>query len=131
MANEENKLKCLYSKVAELDDSLPGDLIQKLKYHGEILSIIGLLHAASLSEWKMAEVERKETIAKLFLSNKEGTAKERDMKVELAVSKCRKKEARAEALCMRWKNAYNSTIEIINILKLQLRDMKDIQNGGV
>lgn len=131
MAKDEEKLKELYSKAAELDDELPGDLIQKLKYYGEILSITGRLHAASLSDWKMSEAVRKETIAKFFISNQDGTAKERDMKAELAVSKYRKMEAQAEASCMRWKNAYNSTMEIINILKIQLRDMKDLRGGGV
>ncbi|MEH6848594.1 hypothetical protein [Bacillus pseudomycoides] len=131
MAKDEEKLKELYSKAAELDDDLPGDLLKKLTLYGEILSITGKLHAASLSDWKMAEAARKETIAKFFMSNQAGTAKERDMKAELAVSKHRKNEAQAEASCMRWKNAYSSTIEIINIIKIQLRDMKDLRNGGV
>ena len=131
MAKDEEKLKELYGKAAALDEELPGDLLQKLKYYGEILSITGKLHAASLSDWKMAEAIRKETIAKCFTFDPEGTAKEREMKAEFAASEHRKREAQAEAACMRWKNAYNSTVENINILKIQLRDMKDLKGGGV
>ncbi|PEE42826.1 hypothetical protein [Bacillus pseudomycoides] len=131
MAKDEEKLKDLYTKAAGLNEELPGDLLQKLKIYGDILSITGKLHASALSDWKMSEAIRKETIAKCFTFDPEGTAKEREMKAEFAASDHRKNEAQAEAACMRWKNAYNSTSEIINILKIQLRDMKDIDKGGI
>lgn len=131
MSRDEEKLKELYTKAAGLNDELPGDLLQKLKIYGDILSITGKLHAAALSDWKMAEAIRKETIAKCFTFDPEGTAREREMKAEFAASDHRKTEAQAEASCMRWRNAYSSTSEIINILKIQLKDMKDLKNGGV
>lgn len=131
MAKDEEKLKDLYGKAAGLNEELPGDLLQKLKIYGDILSLTGKLHASALSDWKMAEAIRKETIAKCFTFDPEGTAKEREMKAEFAASDHRKNEAQAEANCMRWKNAYNSTSEIINILKIQLKDMKDLNSGGV
>ncbi|PEQ09138.1 hypothetical protein [Bacillus toyonensis] len=131
MAKDEDKLKDLYTKAAGLDENLPGDLLQKLKTYGDILSLTGKLHAAALNDWKMAEAIRKETISKCFTYNPSGTAKEREMQAEFAASEHRKVEAQAEASCMRWRNAYNSTTEIINILKIQLRDMKDLNSGGV
>ncbi|MGI0534978.1 hypothetical protein KFD70_22065 [Bacillus pfraonensis] len=131
MAKDEEKLKELYARAAGLNEDLPGDLLEKLKIYGDILSLTGKLHAASLSDWKMAEAVRKETIAKCFTYNPNGTAKEREMQAEFAASDHRKAEAQAEANCMRWRNAYNSTSEIINILKIQLKDMKDLKNGGV
>ncbi|MED1403821.1 hypothetical protein P4U07_13465 [Bacillus mycoides] len=131
MTKDEEKLKELYARAAGLNEEFPGDLLQKLKIYGDILSLTGKLHAASLSDWKMAEAIRKETIAKCFTYDPNGTAKEREMKAEFAASEHRKAEAQAEAACMRWRNAYNSTTEIINILKIQLRDMKDLNSGGV
>ncbi|MED1304578.1 hypothetical protein BK704_28785 [[Bacillus thuringiensis] serovar konkukian] len=131
MDKDAEKLKDLYARAAGLDESLPGDLLQKLKIYGDILSLTGKLHASALSDWKMAEAIRKETISKCFTYNPNGTAKEREMQAEFAASEHRKAEAQAEASCMRWRNAYNSTTEIINILKIQLRDMKDLNSGGV
>ncbi|EJR51772.1 hypothetical protein IIO_06182 [Bacillus cereus VD115] len=131
MDKDAEKLKDLYARAAGLDENLPGDLLQKLKIYGDILSLTGKLHAAALSDWKMAEAIRKETISKCFTYNPSGTAKEREMQAEFAASEHRKAEAQAEASCMRWRNAYNSTTEIINILKIQLRDLKDLNSGGV
>lgn len=127
----EEKLGQLYKQAEGLNESLPAELIKKMKIYGDILIITGKLHAAALQEWKLAEAIRKETIAKCFAYDPEGTAKEREMKAEFAASEHRKKEAITEANCMRWRNAYNSTIEIINIMKLQLKDMKDVGNGGI
>lgn len=128
---DEEKLKNLYKQAAELDEDLPVELIKKMKIYGEILGITGRLHAAALSDWKLAEVYRKETIVKTFLVDKEGTVKDREMRAELAASMYRKAEAEAEGECMRWKNAYNSTLETINILKIQFRDIKEVNQGGI
>lgn len=133
-ARKVNKLEALqnyYKEADSLNEELPGDLMKKLKLYGKILEIIGFLHAAALKDWKVAEATRKETISKCFTYNPNGTAKEREMQAEFAASEHRKAEAQAEASCMRWRNAYNSTTEIINILKIQLRDMKDLNSGGV
>lgn len=128
---DEEKLKELYKKADMLNEENPHELLQKMKLYGEILGITGRLHAASLKEWKLCEALRKEAAATCFTYDPEGTMKEREMKAEFACSEHRKKEAMAEGECMRWRNAYTSTTELIQIYKLQLRDMKDIGNGGI
>jgi hypothetical protein len=127
----EQQLGVLYKEVNELEDSLPGDVLKKLKLYAEILTWTGKLHASSLKEWKLAESKRKETVATVYSLDPNGTSKEREMKAEMAASDFRREEAVAEANCMRWKNAYTSTTEYINILKIQLKDMKDLNQGGV
>lgn len=128
---QEEKLATLYKHAAELNEELPAELLKKMKLYGEIIGITGRLHAAALSDWKMHEALRKEAIASCFTYDPDGTAKEREMKAEYAASEHRKREAKAEGECMRWRNAYNSTTECINIMKLQFRDMKDLGNGGI
>jgi hypothetical protein len=127
----EQQLGVLYKQVNTLNDDLPGDVLKKLKLYAEILTWTGKLHSESLKAWKLAESKRKETVATVYSLDPNGTSKEREMKAEMAASEFRREEAVAEANCMRWKNAYTSTTEYINILKIQLKDMKDLNQGGV
>jgi hypothetical protein len=127
----EQQLGVLYKQVNTLNDDLPGDVLKKLKLYAEILTWTGKLHSESLKEWKLAKAKRKETIATVYTYDPEGTVKDKEYKAEVAASEFRREEAVAEANCMRWKNAYTSTTEYINILKIQLKDMKDLNQGGV
>lgn len=131
MDKDAEKLKELYARAAGLDENLPGDLLQKLKTYGDILSLTGKLHAAALGEWRTYEALRKEASAKCFAYDPQGTVKEREYKAEFAASDFRKKEAIAERECQRWKNAYSSTTEVIQILKIQFKDLKDVNGGGI
>lgn len=131
MSKPEQQLATLYKQVNELNDELPGDVLKKLKLYAEILTHTGKLHSQALRDWKLAESKRKETVASVYSLDPNGTSKEREMKAEMAASEFRREEAIAEGDCMRWKNAYTSTTEYINILKIQLRDMKDLNQGGV
>jgi len=127
----QDKLVTLYSQAEGLNEALPAELLQKLKLYGEIFSISGKLHAAAVGEWKLAESLRKECIATVFTLDPEGTVKDREMKAEYAASEHRRNEAKAEANCMRWKNAMEANREIIQILKLQYRDLIELQSGRV
>lgn len=126
-----SKLKALYNKASKLNEEIPGDLVRKLSLYGNILEILGRMHAQSLKVWKLAEATRREALASAFCYDVEGSAAERQQKAEVAAAKSRREEAEAEAEAMRWKNAYTSTTEQIQIMKLQLKDMKDVNSGGV
>ena len=129
--NHVDKLKELYKQVNQLGDELPIEITKKLLLYGKILEIIGGIHAQALKDWKLAEATRREALASAFMYDLEGSAIERGHKAEIAAAHTRQEEALKEGEAQRWKNAYNSTIEIIQILKLQLRDMQELNKGGV
>lgn len=129
MTNAE-KLKQLYNQANSLNEELPGDLMKKLSLYGRILELLGGFHASSMKVWKLAEATRREAIASAYTYSN-GTGKDKENQAEILAAESRKKEAEAEAEAMRWKNAYTSTQEQIQIMKLQLKDMKEVQGGGV
>lgn len=129
--SDTEELKQLYKQANALNEELPAELIKKLSLYGAILRITGKLHADSLKEWKLAEAKRKETVATVYSLDPNGTSKEREMKGEMAATEFRKEEAIAEAESMRWKNAYTSCQEYIQILKMQIRDTQEVAKGGV
>ena len=125
------KLKELYGKTSRLNEELPGDIVRKLSLYGSILEVTGRMHANSVKDWKLAEATRREALASAFCYDIDGSIVERTNKAEIAAAPSRRKEAETEAEAQRWRNAYNSTSEIIQILKLQLRDMQNLDKGGV
>ena len=125
------KLTKLYKQANSLNEELPGDIVKKLSLYGKILEILGGFHAQSVKEWKLAEATRREALASAFCYDIDGSVVERTNKAEIAAAPTRKKEAEMEAQAQRWRNAYNSTSEIIQILKLQLKDMQNLDRGGV
>lgn len=129
--NNTDKLKELYNKANSLNEELPADIVRKLSLYGKILELLGGFHAMSLKSWKLAEATRRETLASAFCYDVEGSAVERTNKAEVAAAPSRRAEAEAEAEAQRWKSAYNSTSEQIQILKLQLKDLQNVNNGGV
>lgn len=129
--NNAEKLSMLYKQANSLNEDLPGDIIKKLSLYGKILELLGGFHAQAVKEWKLAEATRRETLASAFVYDMEGSAVERTNKAEIAAAQSRKREAETEAEAQRWRNAYNSTSEQIQILKLQLRDMQEVAKGGV
>ncbi len=124
------KLSSLYKEANKLNENLPGDLMKKLSLYGRILELLGGFHASSMKVWKLAEATRREALASAYTYSN-GTGKDKENQAEIMAAESRRKEAKAEAEATRWKNAYISKQEQIQIMKLQLRDMKDVQGGGV
>mgnify|MGYP001218578503 CR=1 FL=1 len=121
----------LYEKANKLNEELPKDLLEKMSIYGEILEIIGGLWASATNEWKYCESMRRETIAKQYALDPEGSNRDREMRAEAFASEWRHKEAIYEAESLRWKNLYNSKLEQIQILKKKYEHMKEVAKGGI
>ena len=127
-----DKLTLLYKKASTLNEDLPKELMDKLSLYGQILEIIGGLHAEAVGAWKMAEALRRETIATCYSLDPEGSNKDREHKAEMAATQARQEEAQTEKEATRWKNAYNSTNEQINIMKKRYDHLVNVfQKGGI
>lgn len=129
--NKTDKLSTLYKKAKSLNEDLPKELMDKLSIYGQILEIIGGLHADAVGEWKLAEALRRETLATVYSLDPQGSNKDRENKAEMAASQARRDEAQAEKEATRWKNAYNSTNEQINIMKKRYDHLVNVSKGGV
>lgn len=125
-----DKLSQLYKKAHSLNEDLPKELIDKLSIYGQILELVGGMHADSLGEWKLAEAHRKEAIATVYSLDPEGSNKDRENKAEMGAAKLRRDEALAEREATRWKNAYNSTLEQIQIMKKRYEHLVNVFNKG-
>lgn len=130
--NKTEKMAELYRQAASLDEENPPELMKKLSIYGQLLELIGGFHAQSHGQWKLAEAKRKETIASVYSLDPEGSNKDREMKAEMAASEARKEEARLEGEAMRFRNAYQSLLEQINIMKKKYEHLTNVfQKGGV
>lgn len=125
------KLSELYAKADKLDEEIPKQLIDKLSLYGQILEILGGLWSAAHADWKKAEAKRKDIIAKTYSTDIEGTNKDREMKAEMAAAETRMQEAEFEGEAMRWKAAYQSVLEQIQIMKKRYEHLQNVANGGV
>lgn len=131
-----DKLTQLYKQAYAMNEELPYDLMKKLSLYGQILEILGGLHAESVGAWKMAEAKRREVIASAVVYGVETTdmqiktAKDREAAAEVIGAKARQDEAKAEQEAQRWKNAYNSTNEQINIMKKRYDHLVNVFNKG-
>lgn len=127
----EDKLSDLYKEASQLNEDFPKDLINKLSIYGRILELIGGLHAESLGAWKLAEATRREVLATVYSLDPQGSNKDRENKAEMAAKDARKEEAEAEKQATRWKNAYNSTSEQIQIMKKRYDHLCNVAKGGI
>jgi hypothetical protein len=126
------KLAQLYKRASGLNEDLPKELMDKLSLYGQILELIGGLHAEAVGAWKLAEALRRETIATIYSLDPEGSNKDREHKAEMGATEARKEEAKTEKEATRWKNAYNSTNEQINIMKKRYDHLVNVfQKGGI
>jgi hypothetical protein len=125
-----DRLRELYAKTNGLDEDYPKDLLDKLSIYGQILSIIGDLHADSTKDWKLAEAQRRDSIAN-FYSKFEGTVKDKEMEAEAKSKNERQKEAEYEGESLKWKNRYNSTVEQIQIMKKKYDHLREVSKGGI
>lgn len=119
MSNPKNRLDELYQKSTQFNDDIPSDLAKKIVVYAEILRIIGVYISHASYNLANLETERKREHA-LALIHEVGTAKEKEGKAELRISKIRKKENNAERELIKWKNNFIATQELINALKKQL-----------
>lgn len=131
------KLAQLYKKANALNEELPKELMDKLSIYGQVLEIIGGLHAESVKAWKLAEAKRRETIASAIVYGAEldgvayKTAKEKEAAAEVIGAEARRNEALAEAEAQRWRNAMIAVQETIQILKKKYEHMKEVAKGGI
>jgi hypothetical protein len=131
------KLAVLYKKANALDEEIPKMLMDKLSLYGQILELIGGLYADSVKAWKLAEAKRRETIASAIVYGAElegaevKTAKDREAVAEVVGAASRREEALTESEAQRWKNAYISTQEMIQILKKKYDHLKEVAKGGI
>jgi hypothetical protein len=126
-----DKLTQLYKKANQMDEEIPKQLMDKLSLYGQILELLGGLWASATKDWKLAESKRRETIATVFSLSPEGTSKDKEMKAEMAASEWRQAEAEGEGEALRWKTAYTSTQEQIQILKKKYDHLKEVAKGGI
>lgn len=126
------RLAALYKKASGLDEDNPKQLMDKLSIYGQILELLGGLHADSVGAWRLAEAFRRETISTVYSLDPEGSNKDRENKAEMAAVQARQAEGKAEQEATRWKNAYNSTNEQINIMKKRYDHLVNVfQKGGI
>jgi hypothetical protein len=141
--NKTDKLSLLYKKASSLNEDLPKELMDKLSIYGQILELIGGLHAEAIQAWKLAEAKRREVIASAMVYGAElaaddgepiqiKTAKEKEAAAEVIGAHTRREEATTEYEATRWKNAYNSTNEQINIMKKRYDHLVNVfSKGGI
>jgi hypothetical protein len=125
------KLTDLYKKASTLNEDLPKELIDKLSIYGQILELLGGLHAEAVGDWRLKEAIRRETISTCYSLDPEGSNKDRENKAEMAASKARQEEGKAEQEATRWKNAYSSTQEQIQIMKKRYDHLSNVAKGGI
>lgn len=126
-----DNLKKLYAQANELNEEYPKEIIDKLSIYGQILEILGGLWASATMDWKLSESKRRETIASVYSLDPDGSNKDREMKAEMAASEWRHKEAQYESEALRFKNAYTSVLEQIQILKKRYEHMQSVAKGGI
>lgn len=138
MANKTERLAELYKRASVLDENLPAQLMDKLSIYGQILELLGGFHASSVEVWKLAEANRREVIGSTEYYGPEYDGKspktgvEKSALGEILGAEARRNEGKAEAEAIRWKNAYNSTIEQINIMKKRYDHLCNVlMKGGI
>lgn len=118
-----SKLSELYNQAEQLNEEIPGELARKIRVYAEIMQVIGRLHAAAVNDYGHAYSKRKMAYAE-SIAGSTGKVVERESIAEIASNPFRMKEADAEADKERWRNAKESTSEIINALKKQLETLQ-------
>ncbi len=87
------KLTQLYKKASSFNEDLPKELKDKISVYGQILELIGGLHADTVGTWKLKEAARRETLATVYSLDPEGSNKDRENKAEMAAAVARREEA--------------------------------------
>lgn len=133
-----SKLAELYKKASGLDEDNPKQLMDKLSLYGKILELIGGLYADAFKDWGLAESERREVIAngiyyrpKLEDGEIPSSDKKSEAVGEILAREVRRKEKECEAEKERWRKAYDSTTEQIQIMKKKYDHLVNVSKGGI
>ena len=125
-----SKLSDLYKEAESLNEEIPAELAKKIRVYAKIMQVIGKYHAAAVNDYGKAYADRKRVWGESIIGTS-GTGKEKEGQAEVDCYEYRIKEAQAEADKERWKNAKDSTAEIINALKKQLETLQmEYRNAG-
>jgi hypothetical protein len=114
-----DKLKRIYNEADALSHEIPAELSKKITLYTRALLIVGRYHADAVRAHGKAYAERKRVWGETILSSS-GTAKDKEGMAEKECYPYRVQEADAEGEMWTWRNAYNSTQEVINALKKEL-----------
>ncbi|MFX3617953.1 MAG: hypothetical protein ACE3JK_10525 [Sporolactobacillus sp.] len=122
------RLKELYAQINALSEEIPAQLSKKISLYTHVLELLGKLHADAVNEEGLAEADRKRIYSETVVSA-QGTATDKAARAEISCYDARKREAFAKAESWRYRNAYTSTQEVINALKLELKSlMQELNN---
>lgn len=124
------KLTEIYNKIEKLNDEIPAELSRKITLYSQALLMIGRYHSMAVRDHGHCYAERKRIWGETILSSK-GTGKEKEGAAEKACYQARVKEADTEMEVWKWRNAFTSTQEIINAIKIEQKTlMKEYDNVG-
>lgn len=117
----------LRREADQLPEDNPSALMQKIELLAKCLVFIGRVSSVLDGEYKRVYANRKYEQA---LAHTRAT-KDKAAQAEIAVKDLREEEAQAYEYMQRWRNAFTSTNEEINSLKLKLRiDFADGSGGN-
>jgi hypothetical protein len=134
-----DKLAQLYKKASTLDEENPKQLIDKLSIYGNILELIGGLWADAECEYGLAKNEREYAIDNAIYyrpSMDNGECPTSDKRAEavggLIAKELKDKEKKLASEVTRWKAAYSSISEQINIMKKRYDHLVNVfSKGGI
>jgi len=125
-----DKLKELYNSINKLDEENPAELSRIITLYSRSLQLIGNYHADAIKSHGISYAQRKSTWGKT-MHDTPGTGIVKEGAAEIAIYVLRKDEAEAESEVWKWRNQFQSTQEIINSLKIQLKTlMTEYQNSN-
>src|SRR5690625_318211 len=124
-----DELKRYYAEINKLNDEIPAELSRKITLYSLSLQRIGNFHAQAIMDHGVAYAERKSLWGRV-MHDTPGTGVVKEGAAEIAIKDLRTKEAEAESEVWKWRNQFESTQEIINSLKIELRTlMTEYQNA--
>lgn len=116
------KLKKYYAQINQLNEENPAELSKIITLYSKSLQRIGNFHADAIKAHGMTYADRKSTWGKT-MHDTPGTGIVKEGAAEIAIYMLRQKEAEAESEVWKWRNQFESTQEIINSLKIQLKTL--------
>lgn len=113
------RMEMLYKVANHMYEEVPYELAKQIEIYAHILRCMGELQAAAKHDAGAAEADRKR-IYGVTLYNSAGSTKDREGMAEEAAHAYRMHEAEANAEYDRWRQAFNSTQELIHAKKQTL-----------
>ena len=112
-----SKISSLKSESNKIEEDNPGSLMRKIELLAECLVYIGSVSAYVDKQYEVAYANRKYEQAKSHVSH----AKDKAANSEIDVRELRLEENNMYGDKMRWRNAFESTKEQINVLKMKMK----------